>query len=84
MRDPEFMLGALLGLALIAFLAFAMYACVDESNEWETFKVEHKCKVTGKMRGEMFNTFDMKGNVGIGSTSSKVAWTCDDGITYWR
>jgi hypothetical protein len=36
------------------------------------------------MRGETITTIDFNGNVGIGSTSGKTGWLCDDGITYYR
>lgn len=76
-------------LAVIFFAVFALFAIglgalVVDARDWETFKASHECKIVGKTRGEMFNTFDMKGSVGIGFTSGKTGWSCNDGVTYWR
>lgn len=63
-------------------------AAIHESNKWEAFKVAHNCRIVGKMSGDVFNTFGVGANgqlsVGIGATSGKTGWACDDGMTYWK
>lgn len=68
----------------IGLLAAGIWALVVDARNWETFKVIHECRIVGKTHGEMFNTFDAKGNIGIGFTSGKTGWACNDGVTYWR
>lgn len=71
---------------LLIIVAFAGMA--TESKRWEEFKAAHECKVVGKMDGEIFNTVGFSANgqmtVGVGSTSGKTGWACNDGITYWK
>lgn len=61
-----------------------VYFAVQESNEWSQFKVDHHCKVVGKVSGESFTTITTNGSVAFGTTSGKTGWSCDDGVTYWR
>lgn len=71
-----------------ALLVFLISSFIEDGRKWEAFKVEHNCKVTANIKGDVFNTFgnDSKGNmtVGIGTTPNKTGWLCDDGITYFR
>lgn len=72
----------------IALIGLLITAVVIDSKRWEEFSAAHKCKVVGKMQG------DVNPGVGIGAngqataivttTSSKTGWLCDDGVTYWR
>ena len=75
-------------IACAALLVGLVALTIHESNKWEEFKVAHKCKVVGKMSGDVFNTFGVGANgqlsVGIGATSGKTGWACDDGMTYWK
>lgn len=76
-------------VCLIVCLLIAIEAAAyKETQEWEVFKAQHKCKVVAHIDGEIFNTFGVAQNggmtVGIGSTSAKTGWQCDDGITYYR
>lgn len=60
----------------------------QESAEWETFKIDHACKVVAKVQGSVYNTVGVgpKGspNVGIAVAPGKTGWLCDDGVTYYR
>lgn len=73
---------------LIILLILAILAAIEEGRDWQRFKVEHNCKVTARINGDVFNTLSVGANgqpvIGIGSTPSKTAWLCDDGITYYR
>lgn len=71
--------------AILAVLTTCIVALAVRADQaWDKFSVEHACKVVGKMSGDTFNTIDARGNVGIGSTSPKTGYLCDDGVTYWR
>lgn len=87
MDTDDLSIAALLA-AFILLCALFFALIYYEVQEWEEFKVAHKCKVVAKVKGEVFNTVgvDVKGNVsvGVGSTSDKVGWLCDDGVTYYR
>ena len=75
---------AALAVVAIVLLGLGAWALVVDAKDWEVFRVSHECRIVGKMHGEMINTFDAKGNVGIGFTSGKTGWSCNDGVTYWR
>lgn len=84
--EEKIVVGCIAMLLLIS--GAAVYLSLEEAKAWQAFKTQHQCKIVTKIRGETFNTvgFDSKGNatVGIGSTSDKTGWLCDDGITYYR
>jgi hypothetical protein len=73
------------GLAVIGFIGWG-FAAIDgiERKKWEKFATAHNCKVVAHMPVESFNTLDSRGNVGVGFTSAKDGWQCDDGVTYFR
>lgn len=79
-RDESIL--AVIFFAVFALFAIGVWALVVDARDWEAFKVAHECKIVGKMHGEMINTFDAKGNIGIGFTSGKTGWACNDGVTY--
>jgi hypothetical protein len=70
--------------AIVVVLVLAFIGISSEAKEWEAFRAAHKCKVVGHIRGEAFNTINSSGSVGIGITSDKTGWLCDDGVTYYR
>jgi hypothetical protein len=69
-------------------LVLLVIAGIHEQREWNAFKISHKCKVVAHVDGDTFNTYGIGGDgkmtVGIGSTSAKDGWLCDDGITYYK
>lgn len=73
-----------IGAVIIAGLALLLWASVLDARQWAAYKVAHKCHVTAKVSSSTFNTFDAKGNIGVGTVPAKTGWTCDDGITYFR
>lgn len=72
----------------VASIAWAKHRDRELEHEWERFAASHECRKVAKISGEMFNTlgFDAKGNtvVGLGVTSDKTGWLCNDGVTYYR
>ena len=85
---PGLWLLLVLMICMPVLLFFMIRVALEEQAEWEKFKVEHQCKIVGRMSGDVFNTVGVTGNgqvaIGIGTTSSKTGYACDDGVTYWR
>ena len=75
-------------LLVASFIIFVIWAANDSANKWDAFASLHNCKLVATVQGEIFNTYgyDMRGNfsVGVGNTSSKKGYLCDDGVTYYR
>lgn len=69
---------------MILIILGLLYLMVQESQEWEKFKVEHHCEVVAHTSGTVFNTINTNGTVGIGSTAPQTGYKCDDGVTYYR
>lgn len=82
--------GFMILLVVLAVLMIPLFiwASIADAISWNEFQVKHDCVKVAETRGEIFNTYgiDSKGGltVGIGSTSSKTAYKCNDGVTYWR
>lgn len=74
--------------ALIMLFILLCVAAWQEGEEWEQFKVQHSCKITGKMDGDLVVGFGTSSSgsmvTTVSTTDDKVGWTCDDGITYWK
>ncbi|MFO3777826.1 hypothetical protein [Serratia marcescens] len=79
-----------IGVTSVFGILFALLVlgAAAESREWEKFKVEHNCRVTGKMSGDTNVGYGVStsGNsvTTINTTPDKTGWTCDDGVTYWK
>ncbi|MGX1957076.1 hypothetical protein [Serratia proteamaculans] len=69
-------------------LCLLVLAAAAESREWEKFKSDHNCRITGKMDGDVNVGYGVStsGNAvtTINTTPDKTGWTCDDGVTYWK
>lgn len=84
---PLFWTGVVLGLFALLFAASA-----HEAKQWAQFKVDHKCRVTQEMQGDLnvgvTTTTGQNGYVSVSpvitTSPDKVGWLCDDGITYWK
>lgn len=87
MYRDDWILYGLVGATALAF-AVLIVAMVADARQWDRFSAAHNCKAVAHMSGEIFNTVGFSANgqmsVGIGSTSSKTGWLCDDGVTYYR
>ncbi|MBY8934252.1 hypothetical protein [Pseudomonas fluorescens] len=59
---------SLLIAALFAFAGFCLYASTHSGNNWEAFAKSHDC------RPAQITTY----------STGKIAWKCNDGVTYWR
>lgn len=74
----------LFGILIVSVIGGAITLAIRQDKEWEAFKVAHDCHVTAKMAATTNPGFDAKGNVTWTTTPEKEAWSCNDGITYWR
>lgn len=83
-RHSEAVIAALFGLAAAAALALVVYAAIAESRQWEEFSAAHDCKVTGRMSGDVVSGVSSNGSAVTAVTPDKTAYTCNDGVTYWR
>lgn len=80
-------------LALIVFAVMAMdWGLKKEKAEWEKFAQEHHCVKVQIMKGSIMISvgpiISPKGEVSTTVLTSfaddKEAWSCNNGITYWR
>jgi len=77
-------------ILVIALIPVAIYGSIQDQKQWEAFKIEQNCEITQKMAGHasvgMMPIIGGQGGMGMVTTVTpdKTAWTCDDGITYWR
>ncbi len=84
-----FLLGVLVSAAIIVT---AVRVSKDRRAAWEAFKVEHHCKITDKMAGDVDINVGMALNTNgdlspvmiVDDTPSRTGWLCDDGVTYWK
>ncbi len=90
-KGPQLMALLIVLVTVVACVAVVRKA-IDRRAAWETFKVEHHCKITDKMAGDVdvnvglaLNTDgDLSQVVTVDETPSKTGWLCDDGVTYWK
>lgn len=75
-------------LVTLGLIWLMVHRAMVDAREWEKFKAAHACKVVAQVPGETFNTIGFGASgaavIGIGSTSAKTGWLCDDGITYYK
>jgi hypothetical protein len=74
----------LIGMTLISLLIGSFYMLYQESQYWEKYKTEHHCEVVAHVSGQVFNTINTNGTIGVGSTAPQTGYKCDDGVTYYR
>ena len=91
MRFCVFVALCMFGIVIYHVITFIQERQVKHE-QWEVFKIEHDCRIVQKIDGVM----DIQPVIGIAtngvaaigmvnnSTSNKVVWLCDDGITYWK
>lgn len=81
---------AILTLSLVCAISALVYLDIEQNRQWEHFKIDHQCKLTGKISGDLYiaPTFTFGGNGGVGiamlGTPAKTGWLCNDGILYWK
>lgn len=80
-------IAALMAVIVLLIVAVSMEEA-KERKKWEAFRVEHSCKIVGRMQGHTSTGIAAGSNGGtaVVSTSEpgKIGWLCDDGVTYWR
>ena len=65
-------------------IVIVIYFAIKDNNDWEKFKVEHKCKIVSKQNSTVGTGIGSNGQVITTVESGKTGWLCDDGITYYR
>ena len=86
MRD-DFWIGGLLVLIVVVIVA-AVVGSIHEAKEWAAFSANHECKVVEKIKSSSNIGYGMTSNGKMGTVvmtmPEKIAYLCDDGVTYWR
>lgn len=80
----EAVLAGLFFVLAVGAVALCIYGAVAEGRAWEEFAAAHDCKVTGRITGDVVTGFSSNGSVVTAATPDKTAYTCNDGVTYWR
>lgn len=70
----------LVGVLVIA----AIIISIQEEKDWNKFKVEHNCKVTGVVDGHWAFGMTSNGNAGDVFIPGSKTYMCDDGISYTK
>jgi len=76
----------------VLLIPISIYAAIEEDREWQEFSAAHDCKVISKEKGHLSTGvgYGMAANGQFGaivttsSTPDKTAYSCNDGVTYWR
>jgi hypothetical protein len=96
MRAAEWLednwLAGLLVLLVVACTGLLIWAAVAEDIQWQKFSAAHQCKIVAREQGHLSTGVGFvsgsTNNSGVvvttTSTPAKVAYACDDGVTYWR
>lgn len=77
-------MGIALGVVTVSVLGAALYFGNKEAKEWADFSAAHNCRVTAKMDGSAAVGPTSNGQVATVFVPGKTAYTCDDGVTYWK
>jgi len=74
--------------SIIPLISLIIWAGLQSDRAWALFKIEHNCRIVGKMSGDVITSFGPVTGGGVamsvGATPGKTGWQCDDGMTYWR
>jgi hypothetical protein len=73
-----------IGFFCALLVVIAVAATISEENDWSKFKVDHKCKIVGHIKGSTDIGVTSGGKTALVFESDKDTWLCDDGITYTR
>jgi hypothetical protein len=73
---------------IVLLMGLWVVASINESREWEAFKLAHKCKVVAHVSGSTTTAIGFSGSGNMTVTPihipEKTGWQCDDGVTYYR
>ena len=86
--------------ALAAIVGLIVWAAIRQRDRWEDFRVANDCRKVAFVKGGVTVSPTIGAGVGISSSGKimtgaavgtalsfdedKTAWTCKDGVTYWR
>lgn len=78
-------------VAVFVLSGLTLYFGYQEDKEWKAFKAQHNCKPVAYSKGGIESavgpTVTGEGGgvaVMVISRPDRIAWKCDDGVTYWR
>jgi len=74
---------AVWGGVAIALLIAIIALSVTEQRNWETFQLAHSCKVVEVTSGSISVGYANSGVIVL-PQNGKIAWLCDNGVTYWK
>lgn len=77
-------LGPIIGVITGIIIFIVIITLIKDHQDWERFKIEHKCKIVSKSASTIGTGFSSNGQVITTVESGKTGWLCDDGITYYK
>ena len=66
------------------FMGVAIVGSYFNERNWVEWATANDCKVSGHMAGDLVTGLSSNGSVVTAATPDKTAYTCKDGVTYWR
>lgn len=69
---------------VFSMLGLCLYLGYKEAGQWEEFSKANGCVVSSKMDATVGFGPTSNGQVTTVFVPGKIAYTCNDGITYWR
>lgn len=78
----------LVGCATVGLTILGVQVALESSRQWSKFKTDHHCRIVQKVDGTSTVATSVGTNGQVTVTPvfipGKIAWLCDDGITYWK
>lgn len=94
MQDDVFEVSliSVLSVIALALCGWLFWAALKEERQWAVFKESHDCKIVQRVSGDVLpiTTIAVNSNGSVTSATSivvtpeKVAYKCNDGVTYVR
>ena len=84
----EYVIGAVIGLIVVAALAGAIMSGLADAKKWAAYKAERHCVERGYTEGQTHVGYGMTANGKMGTvvttTPRQTRWVCDGGIEIYR
>lgn len=68
----------------IACMGIAVVGSYINQKNWTEWAEAHGCVVSGHVSGDLITGVSSNGSMVTATTPDKTAYTCSDGVTYWR
>ena len=69
---------------VVLLFVLLIYYAFQDLEQWQSFKVEHNCKLVGKTQPQSSYGMMSNGQIGMMTTAGRETFLCDDGVTYTR